>query len=120
VTYSNEMKESLLGVAAGTLEQYGAVSEEVVSEMFTGALRVSQADYAIAVTGIAGPDGGSKDKPVGTVWIAWGSKERMQTRKMQLNNSRSWFQKMVAACCLDLVRRELQGITNPPRYFQRY
>jgi nicotinamide-nucleotide amidase len=120
VTYSNEMKESLLGVERITLEQYGAVSEEVVIEMFTGALRVSQADYAIAVTGVAGPDGGSKDKPVGTVWIAWGSKERMQTRKMQLNNSRSWFQKMVAACCLDLVRRDLQEITDPPRYFQRY
>lgn len=118
VSYSNEVKQSLLGVSADTLEQHGAVSEAVVAEMFNGALTRSQADYAIAVSGIAGPDGGSEDKPVGTVWIAWGEKGQCKTRKMQINGGRQWFQKMVAACCLDLIRRELEGITGKPRYFR--
>ena len=71
VSYSNVAKTTLLGVAAETLEQTGAVSEETVREMVLGALDTSSADYAVAVSGIAGPDGGSDDKPVGTVWFAW-------------------------------------------------
>ncbi|MEQ9562128.1 MAG: nicotinamide-nucleotide amidohydrolase family protein, partial [Woeseiaceae bacterium] len=65
VSYSNGAKESLLGVAPGTLESFGAVSEETAREMAEGALRLSGADFAVAVSGIAGPDGGSEDKPVG-------------------------------------------------------
>lgn len=71
VTYSNEAKCSLLGVRAETLEECGAVSEETVREMASGALAASGADVAVAVSGIAGPDGGTPDKPVGTVWFAW-------------------------------------------------
>ena len=71
VTYSNEAKHELLGVDAALLAQYGAVSEAVAQAMALGALRHSQAQVAIAVTGIAGPTGGSADKPVGTVWFAW-------------------------------------------------
>ena len=71
VSYSNDAKESLLGVNAITLEANGAVSAAVVEEMASGALRLSGADVAVAVSGVAGPDGGSDEKPVGTVWFAW-------------------------------------------------
>ena len=71
VSYSNGAKESLVGVHPRTLDEYGAVSEEVVIEMADGALHLSGADIAVAVSGIAGPTGGSDDKPVGTVWFAW-------------------------------------------------
>jgi nicotinamide-nucleotide amidase len=71
VTYSNNAKHELLGIDTNLLEQYGAVSKEVAEAMVTGALRNSHAQAGLAVTGIAGPEGGSKEKPVGTVWIAW-------------------------------------------------
>ncbi len=71
VVYSYEAKQRLLGVRAQTLEQFGAVSRETVMEMVSGALVNSGAGIAVAVTGIAGPGGGSPDKPVGSVWIAW-------------------------------------------------
>ena len=71
VSYSNGAKESMLGVKNRTLAGHGAVSEPVVREMAEGALRLSGADIAVAVSGVAGPDGGSDDKPVGTVWFAW-------------------------------------------------
>ncbi len=71
VAYSYEAKQALLGVRAETLEQHGAVSRETVVEMVSGALVNSGASVAVAVTGIAGPGGGSADKPVGTVWIGW-------------------------------------------------
>ena len=71
VSYSNGAKEQMLGVSNATLEEHGAVSERVVEEMAEGALRLSGADIAVAVSGIAGPDGDTDDKPVGTVWFAW-------------------------------------------------
>ena len=71
VTYSNESKVELLDVAPATLARYGAVSEETAREMADGAIAHSHADVAIAITGIAGPDGGSAAKPVGTIWLAW-------------------------------------------------
>lgn len=71
VSYGNNAKQDLLGVEPALLEQYGAVSEEVAIAMVRGAADRSGAGYALAVTGVAGPDGGSADKPVGTVWFAW-------------------------------------------------
>jgi nicotinamide-nucleotide amidase len=75
VSYSNELKEQVLGVRASTLAAYGAVSEQVALEMALGAQKNFKADYSMAITGIAGPDGGTDDKPVGTVWIAVAGKE---------------------------------------------
>jgi len=73
VTYSNHAKQKLLGVASRTLDTHGAVSEPVVREMVAGALATTGAGVAVAVSGVAGPGGGSEEKPVGTVWFAWGS-----------------------------------------------
>lgn len=74
VTYSNPSKQELIHVSADTLEQFGAVSEQVASQMAEGTLANSNADISVAITGIAGPDGGSSDKPIGTVWFAWAVK----------------------------------------------
>lgn len=79
VTYSNAMKQRVLGVTADSLERCGAVSDAVVREMATGALKAAGADMAVSVSGIAGPDGGSADKPVGTVWFAWAAPEQLLT-----------------------------------------
>lgn len=73
VTYSNQSKQDMLGVLPGTLREHGAVSRETVLEMAGGALANSAAQLSVAVSGIAGPDGGTMEKPVGTVWLAWGS-----------------------------------------------
>lgn len=81
VTYTDDAKQAMLGVRAETLSRHGAVSEQTVLEMAKGALERSDARIAVAVSGVAGPDGGSADKPVGTVWIAWavrGGKLRAQ------------------------------------------
>ncbi len=75
VTYSNQSKMDMLGVTLETLQQHGAVSEATVREMVNGALQHSQAQCALAVTGVAGPGGGTLAKPVGTVWFAWGLKQ---------------------------------------------
>jgi nicotinamide-nucleotide amidase len=117
VTYSNDIKHTVLGVSAQSLETDGAVSETVVRQMALGAMANTNADYAIAVSGIAGPDGGSEDKPVGTVWIAWGSPEQIQTRCLCWPVERTLFQTMVAAAGLDMIRRTLLGIADEPRYF---
>jgi nicotinamide-nucleotide amidase len=79
ISYSNGAKESMLGVKPATLNEHGAVSEDVVREMVQGVLDLSGADYAVAVSGIAGPDGGTEDKPVGTVWFAWAVRNRKKT-----------------------------------------
>ena len=74
VTYSNKLKQKILGVKPSTLRKYGAVSREVVTEMWEGLMKRTSADFGIAVSGIAGPRGGTKDKPVGTIWYAVGQK----------------------------------------------
>jgi nicotinamide-nucleotide amidase len=88
VSYSYELKESILGVKNETLWQHGAVSEETVTEMVQGALLNFKSDYAIAVTGIAGPDGGTPEKPVGTVWIGVANSEKTVTKKFSFGNKR--------------------------------
>lgn len=88
VAYSNEIKISLLHVQKETLDQFGAVSEETVKAMVKGALSSLNTDYALATSGIAGPGGGSKEKPVGTIWIAAGSKKKIITRKQEFDRGR--------------------------------
>ncbi|MEQ5754858.1 MULTISPECIES: nicotinamide-nucleotide amidase [unclassified Providencia] len=79
VTYSNEAKHQMIGVKDESLQQYGAVSQQVVTEMATGALQEACADFAVSVSGIAGPGGGSIEKPVGTVWFGFAQKQVDQT-----------------------------------------
>lgn len=88
VTYSNDLKIKMLDVSADTLEQYGAVSEETVREMALGALSTFRSDYAIAISGVAGPGGGTEEKPVGTVWIAVAGNQKVSAKKYQLGNRR--------------------------------
>jgi nicotinamide-nucleotide amidase len=120
VTYSNNMKISMLGVSDNTLQQHGAVSEETAREMALGALARSHADYTLAITGIAGPDGGTTEKPVGTVWIAWGNRKRIQARRFNISGPRKRFQQLVAALALDLLRRQVENISQEPAYFSRW
>ncbi|MBM13561.1 MAG: damage-inducible protein CinA [Halieaceae bacterium] len=119
VTYANSIKHSVLGVSEASLETDGAVSETVVKQMLAGALVESGADIGIAVSGIAGPGGGSQDKPVGTVWLAWGTADNMHTLRTVLPTDRAMFQKLVAAAGLDLIRRQLLGLPKLPHYFSR-
>ncbi len=116
VTYSNKMKTAMLDVPANLFEQYGAVSEQVVVAMAKGSLIKSTADLTIAVSGVAGPTGGTEEKPVGTVWLAWGSIDNIKTQCLLLPYKRVKFQEFVAAIGLDLLRRYQQNITSIPNY----
>jgi nicotinamide-nucleotide amidase len=89
VTYSNEAKTEMLGVPAALIAAHGAVSEEVARAMAAGALARSHAQLVVAVTGIAGPAGAVPGKPVGTVWLAWGSVHRLQAERLQLPGDRA-------------------------------
>ncbi len=119
VTYSNTIKENVLAVDHEVLEQYGAVSQEVVHAMASGALLAAGADCVIAVSGIAGPEGGTIEKPVGTVWVAWGEEDSIMTHRFNYPVERKFFQLMISSVALDLLRRYLLGETNVPGYFQR-
>lgn len=109
VTYSNEAKVELLGVRPSTLARRGAVSEEVVREMARGALAVTRADVAVAVSGIAGPDGGTPAKPVGTVWFCWATRRgrsiNVRTRRVRFGGGRKAVrEKSVALALRGLLR----------------
>lgn len=119
VTYSNAMKTAMVGVENKTLEMYGAVSEPVAQEMVLGAIQESSSDLGVAVSGIAGPTGGSKEKPVGTVCIAWGSLNNIHSTTLKINGNRKYFQIMVAYRALDLIRRELLKCTEVPHYIAK-
>ena len=104
VSYGNDAKEAVLGVSAETLREEGAVSEAVVREMAEGAVRLSGADLAVAVSGVAGPGGGTDEKPVGTVWFAWARRDgRTDTVLHRLDGDR-------AAVRAASVRLALQGV----------
>ena len=83
ITYTNQSKQEMLGVQEAILEEYGAVSEQTVQEMAEGALQNSHAGVSIAISGIAGPGGGSTEKPVGTVWLAWAGKGKATCSRVQ-------------------------------------
>lgn len=110
VTYSNEAKMQELGVSAETLEKFGAVSEETAREMAEGVRRVSGSDIGVSVTGIAGPDGGTEEKPVGTVWYGLAMDGRTVTKKTVWNTrSRRSNRNYAVLNMLDMVRRYVGG-----------
>lgn len=108
VTYSNQAKMEELGVSAGTLEKFGAVSEETALEMVEGLKRVSGSDVCISVTGIAGPGGGSEEKPVGLVYIGFSYGEKKICKKIQMRNvNRSWNRHYTLLCMLNVIYRNI-------------
>ncbi|MCB9196029.1 MAG: competence/damage-inducible protein A [Flavobacteriales bacterium] len=107
VTYSNELKISLLGVNEASLEKHGAVSEQVVREMVLGGLKSLNADYVIAISGIAGPTGGTDEKPVGTVCVAVGSKKGVKTTTFKFGSNRERNIHMSAIYALNELRKML-------------
>jgi nicotinamide-nucleotide amidase len=109
IAYHNDAKVSLLGVRPATLEQYGAVSEETVREMAEGVRQKMNTDIGVASSGIAGPTGGTADKPVGTVWIAFSDGRQTVARKLQLGNERTINIQYTAPAILNLIRQQLMG-----------
>ena len=105
VSYANEAKENVLSVKHETLNTHGAVSEETVREMVSGVLKEMKTDYALATSGIMGPDGGSEEKPVGTVWIAAGNRERTITMKLNLRFDRKRNIDQTALAALNFLRK---------------
>lgn len=105
--YSNEIKQNLLGVSAESLERYGAVSEQVVREMAEGARKKLNADFAVATSGIAGPTGGTEEKPVGTVWIAAAGPDKTVTEKYVLGDNRERNIIRSSQTALQLLRRTI-------------
>lgn len=108
VAYSNKVKVNSLGVSPDTLRQFGAVSEQTVYEMALGANRVFKSDYAIAVSGIAGPDGGTDEKPVGTVWIAVAKGKDVITRKFKFSTNRERNIRMASLAALKMLSSRIE------------
>jgi competence/damage-inducible protein CinA-like protein len=109
VSYDNSVKKDLLKVSASTLEEYGAISEETVTEMVKGVLNLLQTDYAVATSGIMGPAGGSESKPVGTVWIAAGNNQELITQRFKFRFDRRRNIEMTAINALNLLRKFING-----------
>lgn len=109
VTYSNEAKRQYLKVSTSTLKNKGAVSESCAREMLCGLLETAQTNYGIAVTGIAGPGGGTTEKPVGLVYLAFGSKKDMIVKRYHIPGGRDRFKLMVSSLALDQLRRFIKA-----------
>lgn len=109
VTYSNQAKQQLLGVNTTTLRHYGAVSEEVVREMALGALMAAKADYALSISGIAGPDGGSDAKPVGTVWFGLATKRGIRAERRHFHGQREDVRRQAVAFALALLHESVRS-----------
>jgi nicotinamide-nucleotide amidase len=107
VTYSNDSKIKLLGVKPETLDKFGAVSEETAKEMALGILKLAESDYGLSVTGIAGPGGATKEKPVGLVYMGLASKKGVQAFKYNFSGSRDDIRRRASNYALDLLRRKL-------------
>jgi PncC family amidohydrolase len=105
VSYSNKVKENVLGVKEETIRNFGAVSEQTVKEMVQGVLNCIDSDYALATSGIMGPDGGSVEKPVGMVWIAVGNKNNVKTAQYNFRYDRTRNIEMTAQAALTMLRR---------------
>lgn len=110
VTYTNESKQDLLGVSADTLNHHGAVSEQTVREMVGGILARSAAQWGLAISGIAGPGGGSADRPVGTVWLAWAGPDDWQVAsRYRFEGDRDAVRRQAVAAALDGLLERLSG-----------
>ena len=109
ICYANEAKIDILGVEPRLIEQHGAVSEEVARAMAEGARRRAKSTYALATTGIAGPDGGSKEKPVGTVYVALADDTETKVRKLFFPSERETFKQLVAQFAFEMFRRRLMA-----------
>ena len=108
ITYSDEAKLTLLGVSPDSLEAHGAVSQDVAEQMATGARLVSAAEVVVAVTGIAGPDGGSAEKPIGTVWLAWaGPGGQLRSRHFRFTGDREAIRRQSVVAALEGVLQQL-------------
>lgn len=107
ITYANEAKEEMLGVSHDTLEKFGAVSRETAEEMAEGAVKAAHTDAAVAVTGIAGPDGGTKEKPVGLVYIGVNVRGNVEVREYHFSGSRQKIRESVTAAALTFLREKL-------------
>lgn len=105
ISYANDVKERVLGVSDKTLRSVGAVSEETVIQMVKGAVEKLQVDFAVATSGIMGPDGGTDEKPVGTVWIAAGNRDKIETAKLAFRFDRARNIEMTAHAALNFLRK---------------
>jgi nicotinamide-nucleotide amidase len=105
ISYANEVKTQILGVDINDLKEFGAVSQQVVEQMAKGVKNLLKTDYAIATSGIAGPDGGSAEKPVGTVWIAVASKDKVISKKFQFSTNRLLNIELAAVMGMDMLRK---------------
>jgi competence/damage-inducible protein CinA-like protein len=110
VTYADQVKAGVLGVSPETLDKFGAVSEQCVREMAAGARRLGGAGVAIATSGIAGPDGGTPEKPVGTVCVALDAEDAAASRRYQLRGTRDWIKLLTSQIALDWLRRWALGM----------
>ncbi len=108
VAYANEVKTSLLSVNEETLKTYGAVSEQTVTEMALGVKKLLQTDFAVATSGIAGPDGGSEEKPVGTVWIAVASLQGVETKQFAFGDNRERNVQRALISALHLLKKQIE------------
>lgn len=107
ITYSNKAKRKLLDVSKGTLKKYGAVSEQTAKEMATGGVFATDSDACVAVTGIAGPDGGTEEKPVGLVYIATYMKDKVSVEQYRFKGNRDKIREQAVVKALDLLRRSI-------------
>jgi PncC family amidohydrolase len=119
VTYSNESKMKFLGVREETLKQHGAVSEQCVTEMAAGVREATGASIGLATTGIAGPGGGTPEKPVGTVWIALVADGFKASRSYRMWGTRDWIKTLASQVALDWIRRYLLGLPMGEGLFRR-